>query len=149
MGLLRVCKISVYVCIVVPHKSLKKATRAHLPSVRHPNQRSNLDICRCRTVCALMSDLANLRFVPHLSRFTHSSASHDGIKFMRSDNGVILTNGDGGVLHPRYFQKVVEWPSGKPVAFSVPDAGHARAQEGGVAAAGEKSRGIGHSSSHS
>eukprot|EP01083_Nonionella_stella_P119239 356345_1 len=35
-------------------------------------------------------------------------AMHDGIIFYRSANNVILTEGIGGVMHPKYFKRVVE-----------------------------------------
>ena len=44
-----------------------------------------------------------------------NAAIHDGIKFYRSANDVILTRGSGGLLSPKYFTKAVRIATGEEV----------------------------------
>lgn len=41
----------------------------------------------------------------------------DGMKFYKSENEVILTEGFDGVVPPKYFQKIEMWPSRKLLPF--------------------------------
>ena len=43
----------------------------------------------------------------------------DGMKFYKSENEVILTEGFDGVVTPKYFQKIEMWPSRKLLPFQV------------------------------
>ncbi|KAL2622500.1 hypothetical protein R1flu_002705 [Riccia fluitans] len=44
-----------------------------------------------------------------------SKALQDGMKLYMSENGVILTEGFGGVVPPKYFKEIRSWPDQKPL----------------------------------
>ncbi|KMT00082.1 hypothetical protein BVRB_1g019080 isoform B [Beta vulgaris subsp. vulgaris] len=46
-------------------------------------------------------------------------AMEDGMKFYKSENEVILTEGFDGVVPAKYFQKILSWPRRQPVPFQV------------------------------
>ncbi|XP_057532434.1 uncharacterized protein LOC130810408 isoform X1 [Amaranthus tricolor] len=46
-------------------------------------------------------------------------AMEDGMKFYKSENEVILTEGFDGVVTPKYFQKIEMWPNRKLLPFQV------------------------------
>ncbi|KAL2892420.1 tRNA 2'-phosphotransferase 1 [Bienertia sinuspersici] len=46
-------------------------------------------------------------------------AMEDGMKFYKSENEVLLTEGFNGVVPAKYFQKIESWPNRKPVPFQV------------------------------
>ncbi|XP_021756273.1 tRNA 2'-phosphotransferase 1-like isoform X2 [Chenopodium quinoa] len=48
-----------------------------------------------------------------------TKAMEDGMKFYKSENGVILTEGFDGVVPAKYFQKIESWPKRNPVSFQV------------------------------
>ena len=43
----------------------------------------------------------------------------DGIQLFRSENNVILSEGIGGVIHPRYFKKVINRTTGNVVKLLI------------------------------
>lgn len=40
--------------------------------------------------------------------FIHLAALLDGIEFVESANGVVLSSGVDGVIHPKYFARVID-----------------------------------------
>ncbi|KAK9749259.1 hypothetical protein RND81_02G113300 [Saponaria officinalis] len=46
-------------------------------------------------------------------------ALEDGMKLYMSENNVILTEGFDGVVPPKYFEKILLWPSRQPVSFLI------------------------------
>jgi 2'-phosphotransferase len=72
---------------------LSRMRRNHIHLARHvPGAKELVSGARLDTDVLIFVDVAR--------------AMRDGIGFFESDNGVVLTRGDNGVLHPRYFARV-------------------------------------------